>query len=136
MEDQAAAFGRYISDAARAVGYDIDSPRGGARKALAEATGMSPSSVGRTLSGKSVPDRSVFRSLAAALELSTEDLLRVAGTLGGPAPAPPPERPLTITDAARRLGIREARNVAAFEVLVAALQRSEADGSDGSAQAV
>lgn len=117
-------FSRYVADAARAAGYDIDAPRGGGRKALAEAAGLSASAVGRTLAGQTMPELSSFRPLARALEVSTEDLLRVAGVLDGVVPAPP-RQALTAVEAARRLGIRAAEHVAAFEVLVTALQRAE-----------
>ncbi|WP_405580662.1 helix-turn-helix domain-containing protein [Streptomyces sp. NBC_01092] len=118
-------FGRYVTEAARAAGYDIDSPRGGGRKALAEAARMSAASVSRMLAGKTVVQAESLRPLAAALDVPYEDLLKVAGLLGGPAPEPPEERPLTPAVAARRLGIRASEHVAAFEVLVAALQRAE-----------
>src|ERR1044072_7098023 len=117
-------FGRYVKEAARAAGYDVDSPRGGGRKELAEAAGMSAASVSRTLNGLTIPERSFFRPLAEALEVSTEDLLRAAGVHTG-EPRETHERQVTPAEAARRLGIRAPENVAAFEVLVTALLSAE-----------
>ncbi|MEU8752036.1 helix-turn-helix domain-containing protein [Streptomyces chartreusis] len=122
-------FSRYVAEAARAAGYDLDGPRGGGRKALAEAAGLSASAVSRTLAGQTLPELSSFRPLARALEVSTEDLLRAAGVLDGEAGGPAPLS-LTATEAARRLGIRAVEHIAAFKVLVSALQRAE-DSSQG-----
>lgn len=69
----------YLSKAARAAGYDIDSPRGGGRKALAEATGMSQSSVGRTLSGDTVPNARILPVLADVLGVPRNEVLAMAG---------------------------------------------------------
>jgi transcriptional regulator with XRE-family HTH domain len=72
-------FSEYVTKAARAAGYDLDSPRGGARKALAEATGMSQSSVGRMFAGTTLPDARVLPKLADVLDVPRGELLNLAG---------------------------------------------------------
>lgn len=72
-------FSEYVVKAARAAGFDLDSPRGGGRKALAEATGMSQSSVGRMLAGSTLPDARVLPRLADVLGVPRSELLYLAG---------------------------------------------------------
>jgi transcriptional regulator with XRE-family HTH domain len=72
-------FSEYVAKAARAAGYDIDSPRGGGRKALADATGMSQSSVGRMIAGSTVPDALRLAQLAGTLSVPRNELLSLAG---------------------------------------------------------
>jgi transcriptional regulator with XRE-family HTH domain len=117
-------FGQYMTEAVRAAGYDIDSPRGGGRVALARLTGMSPSSVGRMLAGQTLPDPVHLETLANALSLPLGELLVRSGLISRgaipdqPQPAP---RPLAPAEAARRLGITDPLRVALFEALVATL---------------
>ncbi|MER5482988.1 helix-turn-helix transcriptional regulator [Streptomyces sp. NPDC002812] len=67
-------FGRLVADAARQTGrYDIDG-RGG-KAALARATGMAESAVGRMLRGESLPDTRFFEPIAKAVDLDVRDLL-------------------------------------------------------------
>ena len=72
-------FFEYVRDAARAAGYDIDSPRGGGKKELAEAVGMSQSSVSRMISGTTVPEAAALGRLADVLGVPRNDLLNLAG---------------------------------------------------------
>jgi transcriptional regulator with XRE-family HTH domain len=74
-------FFEYVREAARTAGYDIDSPRSGGRKGLAEAAGMSPSSVGRMLAGSTVPEASKVPQLADALGVPRNELLSRAGVV-------------------------------------------------------
>lgn len=74
----------YVSNAARGAGYDIDSPRGGGRKALADAAGMSHASVGRVLSGKTNISPNALSGLATALDVSIIHLLVAAGFVKSP----------------------------------------------------
>ncbi|WP_431784932.1 helix-turn-helix domain-containing protein [Streptomyces chumphonensis] len=67
-------FGRYILQAAREAGYDVDSQRGGGRKALADAVGIHSSNIGRMLDGKSIPDVRHFERLAAAVRRPLREL--------------------------------------------------------------
>lgn len=75
------AFSEYVTQAARDAGYDIDSPRGGGKKALAEATGMSATSVGRMLAGTVATHAGFLPPLAKALGVTTDELLVAAGVL-------------------------------------------------------
>jgi len=71
-----ARFGRLVADAARRTGrYDIDSPRGGGKAALARKTGMAESAVGRMLKGETLPDPKYFEAIASAVDLDVRDLL-------------------------------------------------------------
>lgn len=74
-------FAAFVAEAARTAGFNIDAQRGGGRKALAIAAGMSQASVGRMLSGETVPNAQSFRPLAAALKISAVELMVCAGLL-------------------------------------------------------
>lgn len=112
-------FAEYIRAAVTDAGYDIDSPRGGGKKALARATGMSQTSVGRMLAGQTMPDPNTLERLAEVLQISLPELLvrsgvisrrssaSVAEAISG-APKPPP---LTPEQAARQLGIKDPENI-------------------------
>lgn len=84
------AFSEYVADAARVAGYDIDSPRGGGKKALAEAAGMSHASVSRMLAGQSEIHASFLPRLAEALNVPTTELLEFAGILAADQPTSRP----------------------------------------------
>jgi transcriptional regulator with XRE-family HTH domain len=120
---RAEQFGRFTSEAARAAGYDIDSPRGGGKRDLAAAAGMSEASVSRMLAGKTIPDPKWFEPLANALGIKLATLLVESGlaskkALGGSAPKPPLRPKLTIRRAAHELGIESERGVQMFETMV------------------
>ncbi|NUL03567.1 helix-turn-helix transcriptional regulator [Streptomyces lunaelactis] len=124
-------FGAYMRRAAQEAGYDIDSPRGGGKKALAEATGMSASSVGRMLAGQTMPDPNFLERLADVLGVPLPELLVQSGLVSRDAlPAgdykerrqPPKPTP---AEAARQLGIKSPPRVAMFESLVAHLLDEE-----------
>lgn len=76
-------FSEYVTKAARAAGYDIDSLRGGGKKALAEKAGMSHASVGRVLSGKTGISPAAIPGLAAALDVPVSSLLVASGLVPG-----------------------------------------------------
>lgn len=61
------------------AGYDLSSPRSGGRSQLAADTGMSPSSIGRMLSGQTTPAAENFERLAKAINVSLGHLLEVGG---------------------------------------------------------
>lgn len=133
---RAQRFAEYIRPAVVAAGYDIDSPRGGGKKALAQATGMSPSSVGRMLAGQTLPDPVHLERLATALRVSLIDLLirsgivsvEASGTVTPAAPtpaAPTPEPPLTPEAAARALGIRSPDRIRMFTAMASTLIEQE-----------
>ena len=135
---RAQRFAEYIRPAVVAAGYDIDSPRGGGKKALAKDTGMSPSSVGRMLAGQTLPDPVHLERLATALRISLMDLLIRSGVVsaqaGGtvtPAAAPTSDPPLTHEEAARALGIRSPDRVQMFTAMAKSLaDQEEADKDD------
>jgi transcriptional regulator with XRE-family HTH domain len=132
-KSQAERFAEYIRPAVVAAGYDIDSPRGGGRKELADRTGASPSSIGRMLSGQTMPGPLLLEKLAEVLDLPLTELLVRAGVVSGrrqvaadPSRSSAPS--LTIEDAARRLGIRSSKGVKMFKAMVETL-RDEEGGS-------
>lgn len=107
-------FGRLVADAARRTGrYDIDSPRGGGKSALARETGLSESAIGRMLRGETLPDPRHFAAIADAVDLDVGRLLVEAEILPREYRATPVEtdatgvgsRSITPTEAADALGI-------------------------------
>lgn len=131
---RAARFGEYIARAARAAGYDVDSPRGGGKKALAEQAGMSHASVSRMLAGQTIPSPSFFQSLARAVRVEVGDLFVISGLLSGGelSRSSPSPRPLSPREAASDLGIRDPSKVQLFEAMVRAflLEQEEAEDDD------
>lgn len=121
-----AEFTTFVRNHAVKAGYDIDSPRGGGKKALAEDTGMSPASVSRMLSGLVIPDAAVFESVAEAIDVPVGYLFELAGIVSpGVLTAgrtPPEAHALTPVAAATRLGVRGKRDVALFELFVEAIR--------------
>ncbi|MGW4040914.1 helix-turn-helix domain-containing protein [Streptomyces sp. NPDC004778] len=112
-------FARYIRDAVSSAGYDIDSPRGGGKKALAKATGMSQTSVGRMLAGQSMPDPLVLERLADALHVPLPELLVRSGVISershtSVAATLPDIDDLPVLrpeEAARRMGLKDPQNI-------------------------
>ncbi|MER5559639.1 helix-turn-helix transcriptional regulator [Streptomyces sp. NPDC002506] len=109
-----ARFGRLVAEAARRTGrYDIDSPRGGGKSALARDTGLSESAVSRMLRGETLPDPRTFTAIADAVDLDVRWLLIEAGILPHDYRPTPSEtgatgvgsRSITPTEAADALGI-------------------------------
>ncbi|MFD9248446.1 helix-turn-helix transcriptional regulator [Streptomyces bottropensis] len=118
-------FSEYVVKAARAAGFNLDSPRGGARKALAEATGMSQSSVGRMLAGTTLPDTRVLPKLADVLGVPRSELLYLAGVVTEERAEA--ERP---TDAARVMSanVRRLRQARGWTQVEAAQRFAEIHG--------
>jgi transcriptional regulator with XRE-family HTH domain len=130
---RAEQFGQFAIEAAREAGYDVDSPRGGGKKALAEAAGMSHASVSRMLAGQSIPDPKFFEPLAGALGIQLPTLLIRSGlasqqALGGAVPAPVSKPRLTIRRAAAELGIRSERGVQMFITMAEGILAQEPEG--------
>lgn len=128
---RAERFGQRIAEAARAVGYDIDSPYGGGRTVLAKTTGLSLSTVSRMLSGKTLPSPYSVSALADALGVPLGELLVLHGVVSRD-PFTPEERavrplPTTPMEAAAALGITDPLSVRFFEVMVDALRLAEAE---------
>jgi transcriptional regulator with XRE-family HTH domain len=133
---RAQRFAEYIRPAVVAAGYDIDSPRGGGKKALAEDTGMSPSSVGRMLSGQTLPEPVHLERLADVLGVPLMDLLVQSGVVSERArdtgSSPPvslasAEPELTPEAAARALGIRSPDRIQMFTAMAKTLASQEAE---------
>lgn len=74
-------FAQWIGDLIRRRGYDIDTPRGGGRTALATQVGMSASSVGRMLGGQAIPEVRALVALARALGVPVRTMLIRAGVV-------------------------------------------------------
>ena len=131
-------FAAYITQAARAAGYDIDSPRGGGKTQLARDTGMSASSVGRMLAGQTMPDPSYYEPLARTLRVPLRELLIRSGivspeSLGAPAPATVRSRGITPVEAAEELGIRDPVDRELFLAMVDRLRRRHRAAHEGEA---
>ncbi|MFE5079927.1 helix-turn-helix domain-containing protein [Streptomyces mirabilis] len=123
-------FGEYVSDAARAAGYDIDSPRGGGKKALAEKAGMSHASVSRMLAGLTIPDPKFFESLAGALSLNVGRMLVEAGVISERSLVREERRPpqqIDPREMARSLGITAPEKVEAFVAMAKVLAEGDQD---------
>jgi transcriptional regulator with XRE-family HTH domain len=113
----------FVTNAARAAGYEIDLPRGGGRKALAEAAGMSHASVGRVLSGKTNISPEALPGLATALDVPISSLLVAAGFVKSPgdltdlpAQASSGTAPVSAEVIAQLRAIRNERKVSAQEL--------------------
>lgn len=136
---RAQRFAEFIRPAVVAAGYDIDSPRGGGKKALAEATGMSPSSVGRMLAGQTLPEPQHLERLAEVLGVSLMELLVRSGVVSEKAGrtahrptvvGPPADKGLTPEAAARAFGIRSPDRIQMFTAMVKMLADQE-EADDG-----
>lgn len=73
-------FGALVSQLAVEAGYDL-TPGTGGRLALARATGMSESAVGRMLSGLTLPMPTQFEKIAKVLQTDVRNLLVAAGVI-------------------------------------------------------
>lgn len=91
-------FAAWLGPAMRRAGLDIDRQQGGGRAKLADACGVSRSTVGRWLDGQTIPSPEYFELIAATLNTPVTDLLVGAGIISagslkqvkGPLAAPPP----------------------------------------------
>lgn len=127
---QVQQFGRYVATAAREAGYDIDSQRGGGRQALARATGMSPSAVGRMLAGETMPSPRYWQPLAEAIRRPLRELLIKSGTateevLDAVRERLVPATTATPEEAARLVGITKPASVRIFVGMVETLLAQE-----------
>lgn len=137
---QAQRFGRWASEAARVAGYDIDSQRGGGRVEIARKTGMSGSTVGRILAGKTLPSPRYYSAWAEALDVTLREVLIEAGAVTADDLDAVAERFIPITsltpeDAAPLLGITIPANVRLFVSMVENIlsQERERPGNSGAA---
>ncbi|MBQ1122584.1 helix-turn-helix transcriptional regulator [Streptomyces sp. B15] len=128
-------FAAIIAPAARKAGYDIDSERGGGRAALARDTGMTASSVGRMLNGKSLPHPRFYEALARCVNLSVRDLLVEAEIISPQALTQPQSSrvasPITPERAADELGFSDPIDRELFLGMVARMRARRAAGRNG-----
>jgi len=132
-------FANYIASAARAAGYDIDTPRSGGRTALAQDAGISLSTISRLLSGERAPDPSTFEGLARALRVPLTELLIQSGIVSSESLHESPRiavrsRPITPSEAADDLGITDPVNRELFLAMVDRLKRQERAQEAGHAE--
>jgi transcriptional regulator with XRE-family HTH domain len=134
---RAQQFGHWATDAARAAGYDVDSQRGGGRRDIAKATGMSPTSVGRMLAGKTLPSPKFYAALADAFRVSLREVLIQAGAatddlLEATALRASEAKRISPEEAAERVGIRKPANVQLVVSMINQMLQQEAT-EDGAA---
>lgn len=130
-----AAFAAYVAYAARAAGYDIDSPRGGGKTALARDAGVSLSTISRLLSGERAPDPTTYEGLARALRVPIRELLVRSGIISSESLPESPRsavrsRPITPREAADELGITDPVNREMFLAMVDRLKRAQRQAGD------
>lgn len=80
--EAARRFARFLMEAATQAGYDVTSGAGG-RKRLAEASGMSPSAISRTLDGKTLPRPAQMEALAKVVHVDVQTMLVRGGVISG-----------------------------------------------------
>jgi transcriptional regulator with XRE-family HTH domain len=73
-----ATFGAWLTARLTTLGYDLSS-RGGGRARLAEESGVSAATIGRAVSGRSVPEPRLLKRMAPVLQVSFGELLVRAG---------------------------------------------------------
>ncbi|MEU8920024.1 helix-turn-helix transcriptional regulator [Kitasatospora sp. NPDC048545] len=112
-------YAAWLRDAMRAAGLDIDRQRGGGRQALAQAVGVSASTVGRWLTGDAVPSPEHFEPIADAVGVPVVTMLVDSGiisaaslTLGQPTDVR--FHPITPAQAADELGLTDPTERALF----------------------
>jgi transcriptional regulator with XRE-family HTH domain len=139
------ALAAYVADAARAAGYDIDSPRGGGKTALARDAGVSLSTVSRLLSAERAPKPETYEGFAKALRVPLREFLVRGGIISsGSLPGRPEtavrSRPITPREAAAELGITDPSDLTLFLAMVDRLrqphgQTADPFGGDAAAEA-
>ncbi|MCX4550531.1 MULTISPECIES: helix-turn-helix transcriptional regulator [unclassified Streptomyces] len=85
-----AQFAAFLTRAAVNAGFDTTRGTGG-RRALAEASGMSPSAISRTLDGKTLPRPSQLEGLARAVRVDVRELMIESGVISPEAWTDRPE---------------------------------------------
>lgn len=144
-------FAAWLAPAMRDKGMNIDSLRGGGKSQLADAVGVSASTVNRWLAGKVAPDPDNYEPIAIALDIkgrtpaeATIEMLvdigiispQLANEQRNPAVRLPPMTPTELADEA---GIRDPVERQLFAVFLKGLTRTPytptGQGEDGSAEA-
>jgi transcriptional regulator with XRE-family HTH domain len=142
LADQYAAW---LADAMRKAGLDIDRQRGGGRNALAQAVDVAPSTVGRWLSGKTIPSPEQFEPIADAVGVPVITMLVETGIISAEALTKMSQpdvtsQAITPAQAADALGIHDPAERAEFIQRLEArtrrhLRSAESDGETGGAVA-
>lgn len=116
-------FAEWLRHRALAAGYDIDGARG-AQAALAKATGISSTQIGRTFNGQTMPDVQSQLRLARVLKVEFSEMLIRSG-FAEPSDFPTaPAKPRTpsVYEAAEAWGIDPA-DAPILQVLVESFQK-------------
>lgn len=143
-DDIPARYSRWLTEAMREAGLDIDRQRGGGRGALAKAVGVSASSVSRWLDGKAVPSPELFEPIADAVGADVGRMLVESGIISAESLPQLGRSDVrshlnTPAQAADELGITDPVERAAFMRDLAARQRRHlrsAGSDDGTGGAV
>lgn len=106
-------FGAWFRAQALRCGYDL-TPKSGGRAALAVATGMSASSVGRTLEGRTLPLPSQFEAIARVFNVPVRDVLVEAGIITAESWTEQPtdtvrSHPIPLEQTLEQLGVTDPR---------------------------
>lgn len=105
-------YAAWLADAMRAAGLDIDRQRGGGRQALAQAVGVSPSTVARWLAGASMPSPEHFEPIADTVGVPVVTMLVDSGIISAGSLTLSQStgvrfQPITPTQAADDLGLTD-----------------------------
>lgn len=94
MTTPAKRFGDWLKAAMRRAGLDVDTQMGGGRAALADAVGVSRSTVKRWLDGDSLPEATKFEAISRTLGVPVPAMLVESGLVSvkaiGMTPQPEP----------------------------------------------
>lgn len=123
-------FAEFVRHHAIKAGYDLSAPRSGGKTALANDTGMSHSTISRMLNGVCTPAPEFLESLADAIDVPVGHLLELAGVVSPgvlTGPQPSADQPLTVQQAAARLGIRTPLRVALLAAVVETLLADQSE---------
>ncbi|WP_354643955.1 helix-turn-helix domain-containing protein [Kitasatospora camelliae] len=105
-------YAAWLANAMRSAGLDIDRQRGGGRKALAEAIGVSGSTVARWLDAKAVPSPEYFEPIADTVGVPVVNMLIESGIISAESVTPQTHtgvrsQPITPAQAADELGLTD-----------------------------
>lgn len=115
-------FAEWLRHRALAAGYDIDGARG-AQAALAKATGISSTQIGRTFNGQTMPDVGSQLRLARVLKVEfSEMLIRSGFAARSDFPTPAQTWTPDVYEAAEAWGIDPA-DTPVLQAIVEALQK-------------
>lgn len=114
MTKPAERFANWLKTAMPRAGLELEGQMAGGRAALADAVGVSRSTVKRWLDGDSLPEPTKFEAIADKLGVPVVQMLVETGIISVQAAGLKAKPKLTPQDAARALGITDPADVAAF----------------------